>query len=184
MPILSSVLVLIGFSDRVWRDIPEVDPDTLGRKTLYELASLKYCYTTQSWDINECWSANRYQQSMQDMLKCAILHTLSRKCMPESADSISAALKSPQAGVGQHLSQLCEYVKTNWVRCSFIFIPAQPNVIDTSIPLPEETPEELAMVVSPSGRKPPPPAASSGDNVTLVSIDGSSHRIEDWKLVL
>ena len=25
-------------------DIPSVDPSTLGRKTLYELASLKYCY--------------------------------------------------------------------------------------------------------------------------------------------
>ena len=26
------------------RDVPSVDPSTLGRKTLYELASLKYCY--------------------------------------------------------------------------------------------------------------------------------------------
>ena len=52
------------------------------------------------------------------------------------------------------------------------YFAAQPNVIDTSIPLPEETPEELALVVSPAGRKP-------GDNVTLVSIDGSSHRIQD-----
>ena len=51
------------------------------------------------------------------------------------------------------------------------YFAAQPNVIDTSIPLPEETPEELALVVSPAGRK--------GDNVTLVSIDGSSHRIQD-----
>ena len=67
------------------------------------------------------------------------------------------------------------YVNANrisFVAISYFFAP-QPNVIDTSIPLPEETPEELAMVVSPSGRKPP------GDNVTLVSIDGSSHRIED-----
>ena len=64
------------------------------------------------------------------------------------------------------------------------YFVVQPNVIDTSIPLPEETPEELALVVSPAGRKPPLPpaaaaAASSGDNVTLVSIDGSSHRIQD-----
>ena len=28
------------------RDVPSVDPSTLGRKTLYELASLKYCYNT------------------------------------------------------------------------------------------------------------------------------------------
>ena len=28
------------------RDVPSVDPSTLGRKTLYELASLKYCYIT------------------------------------------------------------------------------------------------------------------------------------------
>ena len=27
------------------RDVPSVDPSTLGQKTLYELASLKYCYT-------------------------------------------------------------------------------------------------------------------------------------------
>ena len=26
------------------RDVPSVDPSTLGQKTLYELASLKYCY--------------------------------------------------------------------------------------------------------------------------------------------
>ena len=26
------------------RDVPSVDPSTLGRKTLYELAFLKYCY--------------------------------------------------------------------------------------------------------------------------------------------
>ena len=58
MPILSSVLVLIGFSDLVCRDQPRgtprglrhplgaplVDPSTLGAKTLCELASLKYCY--------------------------------------------------------------------------------------------------------------------------------------------
>ena len=61
MPILSSVLVLIGFfltscvginlgdiprGLRHPRDVPSVDPSTLGRKTLYELASLKYCYIT------------------------------------------------------------------------------------------------------------------------------------------
>ena len=28
------------------QDVPSVDPSTLGRKTLYELASLKYCYNT------------------------------------------------------------------------------------------------------------------------------------------
>ena len=52
--ILSSVLVLIGFSDLVCRDHPwghpwdaaSVDPSTLGAKTLYKLAFLKYCYTT------------------------------------------------------------------------------------------------------------------------------------------
>ena len=59
MPILLSVLVLIGFfltscvginlGDIPWglrhpRDVPSVDPSTLGRKTLYALASLKYCY--------------------------------------------------------------------------------------------------------------------------------------------
>ena len=59
MPILSSVLVLIGFfltscvginlgdiprGLRHPRDVPSVDPSTLGRKTLYALASLKYCY--------------------------------------------------------------------------------------------------------------------------------------------
>ena len=38
MTILSSVLVLIGFSDLVCWDGP------LGGTTLYELASLKYCY--------------------------------------------------------------------------------------------------------------------------------------------
>ena len=46
MPILSSVLVLIGFSDLVCRDQPRghlsVDPSALGGKTLYKLASLKY----------------------------------------------------------------------------------------------------------------------------------------------
>ena len=26
------------------QDVPSVDPSTLGRKTLYELSSLKYCY--------------------------------------------------------------------------------------------------------------------------------------------
>ena len=61
MPILSSVLVLIGFfltscvginlgdiprGLRHPRDVPSVDPSTLGRKTLYALASLKYCYIT------------------------------------------------------------------------------------------------------------------------------------------
>ena len=59
MPILSSVLMLIGFfltscvginlgdiprGLRHPRDVPSVDPSTLGRKTLYALASLKYCY--------------------------------------------------------------------------------------------------------------------------------------------
>ena len=59
MPILSSVLILIGFfltscvginlgdiprGLRHPRDVPSVDPSTLGRKTLYALASLKYCY--------------------------------------------------------------------------------------------------------------------------------------------
>ena len=29
------------------RDVPSVDPSTLGRKTLYELASLKYCYIAE-----------------------------------------------------------------------------------------------------------------------------------------
>ena len=28
-------------------DVPSVDPSTIGRKTLYELASLKYCYIMQ-----------------------------------------------------------------------------------------------------------------------------------------
>ena len=61
MPILSSVLVLIGFfltlcvginlGDIPWglwhpRDVPSVDPSTLGQKTLYALASIKYCYNT------------------------------------------------------------------------------------------------------------------------------------------
>ena len=53
MPILSSVLVLIGFSDLVCRDqprgAPSVDPFTLGAKTLYELASLKYCYNVTEY---------------------------------------------------------------------------------------------------------------------------------------
>ena len=48
MPILSSVLMLIGFflTSCVGinlGDIPRV-PSTLGWKTLYALASLKYCY--------------------------------------------------------------------------------------------------------------------------------------------
>ena len=30
------------------RDVPLVDPSTLGRKTLYELASLKYCYNARA----------------------------------------------------------------------------------------------------------------------------------------
>ena len=63
MPILSSVLVLIGFFltscvginlgdipqglRHPW-DVPSVDPSTLGQKTLYELASLKYCYSEES----------------------------------------------------------------------------------------------------------------------------------------
>merc|ERR1739842_71216 len=39
----------INLGDIPWRlqhprDVPSVDPSTLGRKTLYELASLKYCY--------------------------------------------------------------------------------------------------------------------------------------------
>ena len=50
MPILSFVLVLIGFSDLVCQDqprgAPSVDLSTLGAKTLYELASLKYCYNS------------------------------------------------------------------------------------------------------------------------------------------
>ena len=56
MPILSSMLVLIGFSwpcvsgstSGLWYlwDVPSVDTSTLGQKTLYELASLKYCYNT------------------------------------------------------------------------------------------------------------------------------------------
>ena len=51
MPILKSMLVLIGFSDLVCRDqpwehpsgpsAPSVHPSALGGKTLYELASLK-----------------------------------------------------------------------------------------------------------------------------------------------
>ena len=64
MPILSSVLVLIGFfltscvginlgdiprGLRHPRDVPSVDPSTLGRKTLYALASLKYCYNDIPW---------------------------------------------------------------------------------------------------------------------------------------
>ena len=63
MPILSSVLVLIGFfliscvginlgdiprGLRHSRDVPSVDPSTLSRKTLYALASLKYCYIAQA----------------------------------------------------------------------------------------------------------------------------------------
>ena len=63
MPILSSVLVLIGFfltlcgainlgdspqGLRHPRDVPSVDPSTLGWKTLYALASLKYCYKIDS----------------------------------------------------------------------------------------------------------------------------------------
>ena len=49
MPILSSVLMLIGFflTSCVGinlGDVPSVDPSTLGQKTLYALASLKYCY--------------------------------------------------------------------------------------------------------------------------------------------
>ena len=35
-------------SSTVPRDVPSVDPSTLGRKTLYELASLKYCYNPQN----------------------------------------------------------------------------------------------------------------------------------------
>ena len=34
------------------RDVPLVDPSTLGRKTLYALASLKYCYNAASLDYN------------------------------------------------------------------------------------------------------------------------------------
>ena len=30
------------------RDVPSVDPSTLGQKTLYELASLKYCYNVDT----------------------------------------------------------------------------------------------------------------------------------------
>ena len=51
MPILSFVLVLgIDLGGIPWglrhpQDVPSVDPSTLGRKTLYELASLKYCYS-------------------------------------------------------------------------------------------------------------------------------------------
>ena len=59
MPILLSVLVLVGFfltscvginlgdiprGLRHPRDVPLVDPSTLCWKTLYALASLKYCY--------------------------------------------------------------------------------------------------------------------------------------------
>ena len=57
MPILSYVLELMGYTtscvginlgDPPWgyapRGVPSVDPSTLGLKTLYELASLKYCY--------------------------------------------------------------------------------------------------------------------------------------------
>ena len=59
MPIFSSVLVLIGFfltscvginlgdtprGLQHPRDVPSVDPSTLGPKTLYALDSLKYCY--------------------------------------------------------------------------------------------------------------------------------------------
>ena len=43
MPILSSVLVLIGFSDRVWRDqprdVPEVDPDTQGQENIISMST-------------------------------------------------------------------------------------------------------------------------------------------------
>ena len=61
MPILLSVLMLIGFfltscvginlgdiprGLQHPQDGPSVDPSTFGRKTLYELASLKYCYIT------------------------------------------------------------------------------------------------------------------------------------------
>ena len=47
--ILSSVLELMGFfltSCVGINLVPLVDPSTLGRKTLYALASLKYCYNT------------------------------------------------------------------------------------------------------------------------------------------
>ena len=59
MPILLFVLVLMGFlltscvginlgdmpqDLRHPLDVPSVDPSTLGRKTVYALASLKYCY--------------------------------------------------------------------------------------------------------------------------------------------
>ena len=78
MPILSSVLVRIGFlltscvginlGDIPWglrhpRDVPSVDPSTLGgRKTLYALASLKYCYNTETalsseWSISQAFKS-------------------------------------------------------------------------------------------------------------------------------
>ena len=62
MPILSSVLIIIGISDLVGRDQPRghpsVDPSTLGGKTLYELASLKYCYITYAESIKDCFQTN------------------------------------------------------------------------------------------------------------------------------
>ena len=33
-------------------DVPSVDPSTLGQKTLYELASLKYCYNSETASSN------------------------------------------------------------------------------------------------------------------------------------
>ncbi len=57
----------------------------------------------------------------------------------------------------------------------------QPTVIDTSLPLPEETAEELALVVSPGPNRPPQApstAACENNNVTLLSLDGNAHHSE------
>ena len=57
MPILLSMLVLIGFLNLVCREqaqgAPLVDPSTLGGKTLYELASLKYCYSEMQATLHD-----------------------------------------------------------------------------------------------------------------------------------
>ena len=67
MPILSSVLVLIGFPDLVCQDqprgAPSVDAPTLGLKTLHKLSSLKYCYNTCSLQTNRTSSSSSSSSS-------------------------------------------------------------------------------------------------------------------------
>ena len=63
------------------RYVPSVDPSTLGRKTLYELASLKYCYIT---DWGKCvvkW--------------CFIMSTV----VAAASSPVMAAMESDQAGM-------------------------------------------------------------------------------------